>query len=38
MSDVWLFAGCTAGTTLVFAVLYVLIYVITARVYYKIVE
>lgn len=33
-----LFAGCTAGTILVFTLFYVLIYILTARVYYKIVR
>ena len=33
-----LFFGCTAGTVGIFAVFYVIIFVITAKEYYKIVE
>lgn len=38
MFNTHLFGMCTAGTILVFALVYVLIYVITAKVYYKIVS
>ena len=37
LSNTSLFAGCTAGTFLVFAVIYVTVYLLTARTYYKIV-
>ena len=37
MTNVPLFALCTAGTFLVFAVIYALVYAVTAREYYKIV-
>ena len=33
-----LFFGCTAGTVGIFAVFYVIVFVITAKEYYKIVE
>lgn len=38
MFNTHLFGMCTVGTILVFALVYVLIYVITAKVYYKIVR
>lgn len=38
LSDTWLFVGCSAVTYLVFALIYVLIYSITARTYYKIIR
>ena len=38
MTNTKLFIGCTAGTVLIFAVVYVLIYLMTARSYYHIVE
>ena len=38
MTNTKLFIGCTAGTALIFAVVYGLIYLITARSYYHIVE
>lgn len=38
LSDTWLFVGCSAVTYLVFAIIYVLIYSITARTYYKIIR
>lgn len=38
LSDTWLFVGCSAITYLVFALIYVLIYSITARTYYKIIR
>ena len=38
MTNTKLFIGCTAGTVLIFAVVYGLIYLITARSYYHIVE
>ena len=38
MANTKLFIGCTAGTVLIFAVVYGLIYLITARSYYHIVE
>lgn len=38
LNNVTLFAWCTAGTMLVFAVFYGIIYTMTARVYYKIVS
>ena len=38
MTNTKLFIGCTAGTVLIFAVLYGLIYLMTARSYYHIVE
>ena len=38
MTDTKLFIGCTAGTVLLFAVVYGLIYLMTARSYYHIVE
>lgn len=38
MFNTHLFGMCTVGTILVFALVYVLIYVITAKVYYKIVS
>ena len=37
MTNVPLFALCTLGTFLVFAVIYALVYMVTAREYYKIV-
>ena len=37
MNNVELYAICTLGTFLVFAVIYALVYVVTAREYYKIV-
>lgn len=38
MTNVRLFAMCTLGTFLVFAVIYAVVYLVTAREYYKIVE
>ena len=38
MMNTRLFAVCTAGTILVFAVVYAVIYAITARSYYRILE
>lgn len=38
LSNVTLFACCTAGTILVFAALYAVVYALTARTYYKIVR
>ena len=38
MTNIDLFAGCTVITILVFAVIYGIIYGLTARTYYKIVE
>ena len=38
MTNTKLFIGCTAGTVLIFAVVYGLIYLMTARFYYHIVE
>ena len=38
MTNTKLFIGCTAGTALIFAVVYGLIYLMTARSYYHIVE
>ncbi|MBU5334340.1 MAG: FtsX-like permease family protein [Anaerocolumna aminovalerica] len=38
LTNVALFAWCTLGTLLVFAVFYAIIYVLTAKVYYKIVR
>lgn len=38
LSDTWLFVGCSAVTYLVFAIIYVFIYSITARTYYKIIR
>ena len=38
MANVKLFIGCTAGTVLIFALVYGLIYLMTARSYYHIVE
>ena len=38
MTNTKLFIGCTAGTVLIFAVVYGLIYLMTARPYYHIVE
>ena len=38
MTNTKLFIGCTAGTVLIFAVVYELIYLMTARSYYHIVE
>ena len=38
MTNTKLFVGCTAGTVLIFAVVYGLIYLMTARSYYHIVE
>lgn len=38
LSDTWIFAGCSVITYLVFALIYVLIYSITARTYYKIIR
>lgn len=38
LTNVSLFAGCTAGTFLVFAAVYVLVYSLTARQYYRIVR
>jgi putative ABC transport system permease protein len=38
LTNVALFVWCTLGTILVFAILYSAVYVLTARVYYKIVE
>ena len=38
LNNVGLFLACTAGTFLVFALVYVIVYRITARVYYRLVE
>ena len=38
LTNVKLFAICTAGTILIFAVFYTIVYWLTARVYYKIVS
>ncbi|MCM1055673.1 MAG: ABC transporter permease [Bacteroides sp.] len=38
MTDTLLFIGCTAGCFLVFAAFYVIVYLLTARAYYKIVS
>lgn len=38
MTNTKLFVGCTAGTVLIFALVYGLIYLVTARSYYHIVE
>lgn len=38
LTNVLLFAKCTAATIVVFAVIYGIVYVMTARVYYKIVQ
>lgn len=38
MFNTWLFAGCTAVCFLVFAVMYILVYALTARTYYRIVS
>ena len=38
MANTKLYVGCTAGTVLAFALVYGLIYSMTARSYYKIVE
>ena len=38
LTNVSLFAICTAGTILVFAIFYAIVYYLTARVYYKIVS
>lgn len=38
MANTKLYVGCTAGTVLIFAVVYGLIYSMTARAYYRIVE
>jgi len=38
LTNIPLFAGCTAITILVFAVFYVVVYALTARVYYRIVS
>lgn len=38
LTNVWLFAICTAVTIAVFAVIYFIVYTLTARVYYKIVQ
>lgn len=38
LTDTGLFAWCTAGTVLVFALFYTLVYGLTARVYYRIVS
>ena len=38
MTNTKLFIGCTAGTVLIFALVYGLIYIMTAKSYYHIVE
>jgi len=38
LTNVRLYAGCTAATILVFAVFYVMVYALTARTYYSIVS
>lgn len=38
MTNTLLFAICTVGTILVFAIFYAIIYMLTAKIYYKIVE
>ena len=38
MTNTTLFIFCTLGTVLVFALLYLVVYSITARTYYKIVQ
>ena len=38
LTNVQLYAGCTAVTILVFAVFYVIVYALTARTYYHIVS
>jgi len=38
LTNVRLYAGCTAVTILVFAVFYVMVYALTARTYYSIVS
>ena len=38
LNNIWLFVGCTAVTILIFAVIYVVVYSITAREYYKLVK
>ena len=38
MTNTRLFIGCTAGTVLIFALVYALIYIVTAKSYYHIVE
>jgi putative ABC transport system permease protein len=38
LTNVPLFAGCTAVVVIVFAIFYVLVYSMTARVYYKLVS
>ena len=38
LTNLWLFAGCTAVSILFFAVVYFIVYNLTAKVYYKIVE
>lgn len=37
LTNIWLFAVCTAGTILIFAVIYSIVFAVTARTYYKIV-
>jgi len=38
LTNVLLFAKCTAATMVVFAIIYGIVYSLTARVYYKIVK
>ena len=38
MDNVWLFLACTAGSILIFALFYFIVYRLTARTYYKIVQ
>ncbi|MEE1019086.1 MAG: ABC transporter permease [Acutalibacteraceae bacterium] len=38
LTNVWLYVGCMAVTVLVFAVIYSVVYALTARSYYKIVQ
>ena len=38
LTDIWLFVICTAVTILVFIVIYVIVYSLTAREYYKLVK
>ena len=38
LTNVQLYAGCTAVTILVFAVFYIIVYAVTARTYYNIVS
>lgn len=38
LTNVTLFAFCTAGTIFVFAIFYAIVYILTSKVYYKIVS